>query len=97
MPRRGSPELRARAVLAEQRLARQPTRKRTRQRHHQPEPAHQQCFDAEPDIREGRLTRLLPEFTGEAVPITAVIPSRRYVPTRVRSVLKYLSVRYAMI
>ena len=59
--------------------------------------AYKARVDVELDIREGRLTRLLPEFTGEAVPITAVIPSRRYVPTRVRSMLKYLSERYAMI
>ena len=59
--------------------------------------AYKARIDVEPDIREGRLTRLLPECTGEPVPITAVMPSRRYVPTRVRSMLKYLSERYATI
>lgn len=57
--------------------------------------AYKARVDVEHDIREGRLVHLLPDLVGEAVPVTAVIASRSYVPTRVRSLLKYLTDRYA--
>ena len=59
--------------------------------------AYKARVDVEADIRAGRLVQLLPELSGESVPVNAILTSRRYVPTRVRSMLKYLSERYATI
>jgi molybdate transport repressor ModE-like protein len=49
------------------------------------------------DLRDGRLVQLLPHLSGEAVPISAVILSRRYLPARVRSLLQFLVERFAQL
>ena len=49
------------------------------------------------DLRAGRLVQLLPEYEGEDVPVSAVMPSGRHLPTRVRAMLDYLAKRFAEI
>jgi DNA-binding transcriptional LysR family regulator len=43
-----------------------------------------------PDIAEGRLANLLPEFPPSRLPINVVYPSRRNLPLRIRAVLDFL-------
>lgn len=57
--------------------------------------AYKARIDVEEDLRAGRLVQLLPHLTGEAVPVTAVLPSRRYVPARVKTLLGFLEQQYA--
>ena len=57
--------------------------------------AYKANVDVVADIRAGRLTRLLSQYEGEVVPISAVMPSGRHVPTRVRAMLDYLAKRFA--
>jgi DNA-binding transcriptional LysR family regulator len=59
--------------------------------------AYKALIDVQGDIRAGRLIRLLSEYEGESVPINAVLPSARYVPTRVRAMLDYLARRFAAV
>jgi DNA-binding transcriptional LysR family regulator len=40
--------------------------------------------DVEPDLRAGRLVRVLPQWRSEAAPICVLFPSSRQLPTRVR-------------
>jgi DNA-binding transcriptional LysR family regulator len=39
--------------------------------------------------------RLLEDYEGEAVPISALMPSGRHVPTRVRAMVDHLAKRFA--
>ena len=60
---------------------------------------HGLVFKAEVGLRHeltaGTLTRLLPDWQGEAYPLNAVLPSRRFVPQRVRALVDYLAARFA--
>ena len=40
--------------------------------------------DVEPDVRIGRLVRVLPGWRSDPAPVCALFPSRRQLPTRVR-------------
>jgi len=57
--------------------------------------AYKAHVDVAADIRAGRLVRLLEDYEGEAVPISAVMPSGRHVPTRVRAMVDHLAKRFA--
>ena len=57
--------------------------------------AYKANVDVAADLRAGRLVRLLPDHEGEAVPINAVMPSGRHVPTRVRAMVDHLARRFA--
>jgi DNA-binding transcriptional LysR family regulator len=59
--------------------------------------AYKANADVAADIRAGRLIRLLADYQGEAVPISAVMPSGRFVPTRVRAMVDYLAQRFAKV
>ena len=57
--------------------------------------AYKADVDVADDLRAGRLVRLLVDYEGEAVPINAVMPSGRFVPTRVRAMVDHLAKRFA--
>lgn len=59
--------------------------------------AYKANVDVAADLRAGRLVRLLAEYEGEAVPISAVMPSGRFVPGRVRAMVDHLARRFAEI
>ena len=59
--------------------------------------AYKASVDVAADLRAGRLVRLLADYEGEAVPISAVMPSGRFVPTRVRAMVDHLARRFAEI
>lgn len=59
--------------------------------------AYKAEVDVAADLRAGRLVRLLPDHQGEAVPISAVMPSGRHVPTRVRAMVDHLARRFALL
>jgi DNA-binding transcriptional LysR family regulator len=52
-------------------------------------------FIVAPDIRAGRLVRLLPEFQPPRSPIAAVYPSRRHLSAKVRAFVDFLAGRFA--
>ncbi|WP_430420961.1 LysR family transcriptional regulator [Methylibium petroleiphilum] len=47
------------------------------------------------DLEAGRLVQVLPDHRGEEVPVHALLPSRAYLPARVRVVLERLVERFA--
>ena len=57
--------------------------------------AYKASVDVAADVRAGRLVRLLEEYEGEPVPISAVMPSGRHVPARVRAMVDHLAARFA--
>ena len=57
--------------------------------------AYKASVDVAGDVRAGRLVRLLEQYEGEPVPISAVMPSGRHVPTRVRAMVDHLAARFA--
>ena len=57
--------------------------------------AYKANVDVDADLRTGRLVRLLGEYEGESVPISAVMPSGRHVPARVRAMVDHLAERFA--
>ena len=57
--------------------------------------AYKASVDVAADLRAGRLVRLLEQYEGEAVPISAVMPSGRFVTARVRAMVDYLAQRFA--
>ena len=57
--------------------------------------AYKASVDVAADIRAGRLVRLLEKYEGEAVPISAVMPSGRFLPPRVRAMVDHLAQRFA--
>ncbi len=57
--------------------------------------AYKANVDVAADLRAGRLVRLLGEYEGEPVPISAVMPSGRHVPARVRAMVDHLAERFA--
>ena len=57
--------------------------------------AYKASVDVAADVRAGRLVRLLEDYEGEAVPISAVMPSGRHVPARVRAMVDHLAARFA--
>ena len=57
--------------------------------------AYKASVDVAGDVRAGRLVRLLEEYEGEPVPISAVMPSGRHVPARVRAMVDHLAARFA--
>jgi len=57
--------------------------------------AYKANVDVAADLRAGRLVRLLEDYEGEPVPISAVMPSGRHMPTRVRAMVDHLSRRFA--
>lgn len=48
------------------------------------------CSFAMEDVRQGRLLRVLPEWSLPAVPAWAVMPMRRYLPAKTRAFLSHL-------
>src|SRR6185369_1283556 len=56
--------------------------------------AYKAHVDVAADLRAGRLVRLLEDHEGEPVPISAVMPSGRHVPTRVRAMVYHLARRF---
>jgi DNA-binding transcriptional LysR family regulator len=48
------------------------------------------CAD---DVRAGRLSRVLPEFTSETAPIYAVYPSAQLLTPKVRAFIDFMSER----
>ena len=56
--------------------------------------AHKAMIDVAADLRAGRLVRLLTDHSGEIVPVSAVMPSGRYLPARVRAMLTFLADRF---
>jgi DNA-binding transcriptional LysR family regulator len=57
--------------------------------------AYKANVDVAADLRAGRLVRLLEDYEGEPVPISAVMPSGRHMPTRVRAMVDHLARRFA--
>lgn len=57
--------------------------------------AYKARVDVEADIRAGRLVQLLPDLSGESVPVNAILASRSYMPARVRSMLRFLGERFS--
>jgi len=57
--------------------------------------AYKANVDVAADLRAGRLVRLLEAYEGEPVPISAVMPSGRHMPTRVRAMVDHLAKRFA--
>ncbi len=57
--------------------------------------AYKASVDVAGDVRAGRLVRLLEDYEGEPVPISAVMPSGRHVPARVRAMVDHLAARFA--
>jgi DNA-binding transcriptional LysR family regulator len=53
-------------------------------------------FIVAPDIRAGRLLRLLPDHRAPRSPIAAVYPSRRHLSAKVRAFVDFLAARYAI-
>jgi len=49
--------------------------------------------DVEPDLRAGRLVRVLPEWRSDPAPVCALFPSSRQLPTRVRLFLDAMVIR----
>ena len=47
--------------------------------------AFKSLFDVIDDLENETLVHVLPEYTGESMPIHAVFPSRRFLPARVRA------------
>jgi DNA-binding transcriptional LysR family regulator len=56
--------------------------------------AYKAMIDVAEDLRSRRLVRLLSDYAGEPVPISAVTSSARYLPARVKSVLEFLTQRF---
>lgn len=54
-------------------------------------------WDVWQDLREGRLVRLLPDYTPPTYPIHAVYPSRRLVPKKTRIFIEHLLRRFGPI
>ncbi|MFO1394516.1 MAG: LysR family transcriptional regulator [Steroidobacteraceae bacterium] len=52
-------------------------------------------FIVAPDIRAGRLLRLLPEYRGPVAAISALYPSRRHLSAKVRAFVDFLAARSA--
>jgi DNA-binding transcriptional LysR family regulator len=50
---------------------------------------------ARDDLREGRLIRLLPEYTMPDIPVHAVYPHGRYLSAKTRTLIDFLAARYA--
>lgn len=53
--------------------------------------AYKASVDVAADLRSGRLVRLLEDYQGELVPISAVMQSGRHVPMRVRAMVDHLA------
>jgi DNA-binding transcriptional LysR family regulator len=47
------------------------------------------------DLGSGALVRLLPDWQGEHYPLSAVLPSNRFVPARVRALVEFLALKFA--
>ena len=56
--------------------------------------AFKSLFDVVDDLDAGRLVRVLPDVDGGTTPIHAVLPSRRFVPARVRAFVDVLAERF---
>jgi DNA-binding transcriptional LysR family regulator len=59
--------------------------------------AYKSELDLLADLQSGTLVRLLPDWLGEHCPISAVLPSNRFVPARVRALVDFLATRFAEI
>ena len=57
--------------------------------------AYKAHVDVDADVRAGRLVQLMPDLNGESVPVNAILASRRYMPARVRSMLRFLGERFS--
>jgi DNA-binding transcriptional LysR family regulator len=51
-------------------------------------------WDVWQDLRDGRLVRLLPDYTPPAYPINAIYPSRRLTPRKTRMFIEHLLQRF---
>ncbi|CAN5823108.1 LysR family transcriptional regulator [soil metagenome] len=52
-------------------------------------------IDLQADLMAGRLVHLFPDFNGGKVPLNAVLPSKRFVPERVRALVSYLQQEFS--
>jgi DNA-binding transcriptional LysR family regulator len=50
---------------------------------------------ADPEVRTGRLVRLLPEWGAAEIPVNAVFPSQRFLAPKVRACVEFLAARLA--
>jgi DNA-binding transcriptional LysR family regulator len=57
--------------------------------------AFKSLLDVIDDLEAGRLVRVLPGFDGAVGPIHAVLPSRTYIPARVRALVAHLATEFA--
>ena len=46
------------------------------------------------DLASGALVRLLPEWEGEHYPLNAILPSKRFLPARVRGLVDFLAAKF---
>ena len=56
--------------------------------------AFKNIFDVIDDLEEGSLVRVLPEWDGGRVSISALFPSRRFLPARVRALAEVITARF---
>lgn len=52
-------------------------------------------LDVHADMRAGRLVQLFPHYIGGDYPLNAVLPSSRFMPERVRALVKFLQGKFA--
>lgn len=57
--------------------------------------AYKAHVDVAADIQSGRLVRLLSNYEGEPVPVSAIMSSGRHMPARVRAMVDYLARRFS--
>jgi len=52
------------------------------------------ALDVERELRKGSLVRLLPDWQTEAYPLHALLPSGRFIPSRVRTLVDFLAQKF---
>lgn len=55
------------------------------------------ALDVRQDEASGALVRLLPDWDTESYPLHALLPSGRFVPTRVRALVDFLALKFAVL
>ena len=59
--------------------------------------AYKSELDTVEALASGALVRLFPTWRGESVPLNAILPSNRFIPARVRALVKHLQQGFARI
>ncbi|MDR6214056.1 DNA-binding transcriptional LysR family regulator [Paracidovorax wautersii] len=59
--------------------------------------AYKSALDIHAHLRTGALVALLPDWTGQRYALSAVLPSNRFVPARVRALVDHLAARFALL